>query len=86
MFDFIVGQLNHFKELIGTRVLFDGPPSRLKPEVAQGIGRPLHELATNVVESGIWSNSEGRLKIVQPVAVEGTPAFQRPGSRRVVQG
>ncbi len=75
MFDLIAAQLNHFKEPIGTRVLFDGPPARLKPAAAQGIGMALHEFATNVVKSGTLSSSEGRLKIAQRVAVEGTPAF-----------
>ena len=75
VFDLVSAQLNHFKELIGTRVLFDGPPARLRPEAAQGIGMALHELATNAVKHGALSNSAGRVTIAWRISQNGKPVF-----------
>ena len=61
--DLVLAQLAHFKDLIGTRVLLDGPTARLKPAAAQGIGMALHELATNAGKYGALSNGEGRVHI-----------------------
>lgn len=73
--DLVEVQLAHFKDLIGTRVLLDGPPARLRAEAAQGIGMALHELATNAVKYGALSNSEGRVSIVWRVSGDAEPAF-----------
>jgi two-component sensor histidine kinase len=50
--DLARAQLAHFADLIGTRIVVDGPRLRLKPTSAQAIGLALHELATNAGKYG----------------------------------
>ena len=68
-------QLAHLKDLIGTRVQLDGPPVRLTPAAAQGIGMALHELATNAAKDGSLSNSKGRVRISWQVTAAEKPMF-----------
>jgi two-component sensor histidine kinase len=61
--DLVAAQLAHFKDLIGVRVMLDGPLARLTPAAAQGIGMALHELATNAGKYGALSSGDGRVHI-----------------------
>jgi PAS domain S-box-containing protein len=62
--DLVAAQLSHFNDLIGTRVIFDGPTARLSAAAAQGIGMALHELATNAGKYGALSNDAGRVQVL----------------------
>jgi|GEM_PF-2051963 len=73
--DLVKAQLAHFKDLIGTRVLIGGPPMRLTPAHAQGIGMALHELATNSGKYGALSNDAGRVHVTWQTNPLKAPAF-----------
>jgi two-component sensor histidine kinase/CheY-like chemotaxis protein len=61
--ELINGQLAHFGDLVGKRILFDGPPIRVSSAAAQSIGMVIHELSTNTVKYGALSTGEGRIDI-----------------------
>ncbi len=70
-------QLAHFKHLIGSRVILDGPPALLKPEAAQALGMALHELATNAGKYGALSCREGSIRVEWEIAANSKgPAFK----------
>jgi len=64
MSELIKAQLYHFKDLIGTRILFGGPSVRLTAAGAQAMGMALHELATNAAKHGSLSTSDGTVRIL----------------------
>jgi PAS domain S-box-containing protein len=61
--DLVRAQLAHFADLIGSRIVLQGPKLRLNPASAQAIGLALHELATNSGKYGALSNNKGCVDI-----------------------
>ena len=61
--DLIHGQLAHFGDLVGQRIILKGPPLRLSAPAAQFIGMIVHELSTNAVKYGSLSCKDGLIEI-----------------------
>lgn len=61
--DLVEGQLAHFADLIGTRIILCGPKLHLNAASAQTIGLALHELATNAGKYGALSTDAGRVDV-----------------------
>jgi two-component system CheB/CheR fusion protein len=76
------------------RLQLRGPPIMLKPTAALSFGLVAHELATNAVKHGAFSNEEGRLSVswrierdhapslVLEWKEEGGPSLKKPPTRR----
>lgn len=62
--ELLFSQLSHFKDLIGTRIILEGPPVFISASAAQTIGMAVHELATNAGKYGALSNDKGRIELV----------------------
>lgn len=73
--ELVQAQLAHFADMFGSRVIFDGPPLRLSPSAAQGVGMALHEMTTNAVKHGALSNGDGRVHITWRTSTEPEPTF-----------
>ncbi len=61
--ELIHSQLEHFSDLIGTRINLSGPPLFISASAAQTIGMALHELATNAGKYGALSAEAGRVDV-----------------------
>lgn len=59
----IEAQLLPFKDLVGNRIVIDGPVLHVSPAAAQTLGMALHELATNAAKYGALSNEVGLVDI-----------------------
>jgi two-component sensor histidine kinase/CheY-like chemotaxis protein len=74
--ELISGQLAHFGDIVGRRILVGGPPLRLRSAAAQSIGMVVHELSTNAVKYGALSGDEGHIEIAWEIDGSGTePVF-----------
>ena len=62
--DIIAGQIGQ----IGERVLVDGPPVALPPQLAVSLALALHELHTNATKYGALSNDAGRVQVSWRIA------------------
>jgi two-component sensor histidine kinase len=56
-------QLDHFRDLIGNRIILGGDTVYLSTASVQTIGMALHELTTNASKYGALSNDSGRVAI-----------------------
>ncbi len=61
--DLLATQLAHFEELVGARILLEGPKVGLTDTAAQTLGMVVHELATNAGKYGALSNDTGKVSI-----------------------
>jgi PAS domain S-box-containing protein len=69
--DLVRSQLAHFADLVGSRIVVEGPKLRLNAAGAQAIGLALYELATNAGKYGALSVDTGRVDVLW--GLEGDP-------------
>lgn len=61
--ELIDAQLVHLRDLVGTRIVIDGPRLRIASTAAQTLGMALHELSTNSLKHGALGTGEGRVDL-----------------------
>jgi PAS domain S-box-containing protein len=61
--DLVRAQLAHFADLIGSRIVVDGPKLRFNTVGAQAVGLAIHELATNAGKYGALSADTGHVDV-----------------------
>ncbi len=66
--DLVRAQLSHFADLIGSRIIVDGPKLRFHTVGAQAVGLAIHELATNAGKYGALSADTGQVNVRWEVA------------------
>jgi PAS domain S-box-containing protein len=71
--DLVRAQLSHFADLIGSRIVVDGPKLRFNTVGAQAIGLVIHELATNAGKYGALSTDAGQVNVRWGTESEGPP-------------
>jgi two-component sensor histidine kinase/CheY-like chemotaxis protein len=69
--DLFHGQLAHFGDLVGSRILLKGPSLHLSSAAAQSVGMVVHELSTNTVKYGALSGDDGWIEIEWNVVEHG---------------
>jgi two-component sensor histidine kinase/CheY-like chemotaxis protein len=73
--ELVNGQLAHFGDIMGKRILVEGPPLRLCSAAAQSIGMVVHELSTNAIKHGALSGA-GHIEIAWQIDSGGAePTF-----------
>ena len=75
--ELVRSQLGHFSDLVGSRIIVEGPSIRLDSDAAQYIGMAMHELATNAGKYGALSTEGGTVRLVWRLDGDG------PGGRRL---
>jgi PAS domain S-box-containing protein len=68
--ELVRAQISHFADLVGRRIMLNGPPVSLGVAGAQCIGMVIHELATNAAKHGALSNQAGRVDIAWQIRTE----------------
>lgn len=68
--ELVRSQLAHFANLIGQRIILDGPPAQLKSSAAQTLGMAIHELATNASKHGALSSPTGTIQVSWGIEVQ----------------
>lgn len=66
--ELIRSQLSHLGDLLGRRIIVQGPAVHLSAAAAQSLGMAFHELATNAGKYGSLSNGSGKLLITWETA------------------